>query len=71
MTTPDNIVRIYPKAVDQPDKTTAEDLAQQVFYEIEIVGQDPTSDWERFTTTLDELKASFPHTPANQAPLFS
>ena len=52
MTTTDNIVRIYPEAVDQPGQGTPEDLAQQVFYEIEIIGQDPTRSWERFTAKL-------------------
>jgi hypothetical protein len=71
MTTTDNIVRIYPEAVDQPDQTTPEDLAQQVFYEIEIVGQDPTESWERFTAKLAEFRAAFPQAAANQTSLFS
>jgi hypothetical protein len=71
MTTTDNIVHIYPEAVDQPGHGTPEDLAQQVFYEIEIVVEDPTESWERFTAKLAELRAAFPQAAANQTSLFS
>jgi hypothetical protein len=71
MTTTDKILRIYPEPVDQPDQATPEDLAQQVFYEIEIVGQVPSTGWERFNSKLEELRASFPQAAANQTSLFS
>ncbi len=71
MTTTDSIVPIHLDTVERPAQATPEDLAEQLFYQIEIVGQNPTSDWERFNTKLDELRASFPTAPTNQAPLFS
>ncbi len=71
MTTTDNITRIYPAAVEHTDQATPEDLAEQVFYAIEIVGANPTEHWDRLNAKLAQLRATFPQAPENQIPLFS